>query len=105
MGFQGAGDQRQVRLLSAVSIVVRRGRAFVSKRVLCVRLCSWFPLMITFALMSGNRTGNEQPVTAAIIFLKIAVYLIHFACFSSCWLLIQITCKYAAISYSCIISA
>ena len=70
MGFQGAGDQRQVRLLSAVSIVVCRGRAFVSKRVLCVRLCSWFPLMITFALMSGNRTGNEQPVTAAIIFFE-----------------------------------
>ena len=35
-------------------------------------------------LVSGNSIGNERPVTAAILFLKIAVYLICFARFSSC---------------------
>ena len=56
-------------------------------------------------LVSMNRTGNQRPVTAAILFLKTRRIFNSFRTFQLMMVINTITCKYVVISYSCITSA
>lgn len=88
-GHQRRHEKRLEEALGEVSSVSLRNAGVHARGTAYVRDCARGSRGGYSVLVSGNRIGNERPVTAAIYFLKIAVYLICSARFSSCWLLIQ----------------